>query len=1387
MSLLATSSADPSSAPYLIGQFTWLIIGLIVIAIQFPKLKEKGRSRMATLALMVFWLGAGMMTLISVFKNSSSLTSPVLVGLFALICFALIISSIVLAIIGLTKTFGSHSQRLTGRGAAIWTLCLSGLVMAFAGVGFFKAIKGQVSADRELMVAESEKKLRLDSDKGVMAIEDEESNFRFELSGKDWIELDTQKINPDIDFMASNKRLCANVMVIAEVSGIVEYELEPIAQVIRQRALAAYPGSKATEFYDGEIGGRKVRRMEAESQRGINVIEFQFTLFQENGMFYQVVTSHTGNGRRDQNKKVTESILRSFETIDPEFGYKVSSASRVESVSSDLGGLAIDLRENGWQKWELIEKEASYADDGALYGVSAGIELVATNEVDPNESQSAIDDMFLKVMDIDLEHVDKVIKKTAEIDGRIGTEYLILDEREGGNYWFRIRIAKVQNLAVAVAVWWAQQTENSSIKSTLENAIERASFDPDAAKEPAVYTEKQKESQAEILNNLGLYHFARSRYGAALEYFRRSFELNPDYLVYQQNVLRAAYEGEFTREGLQLVEKNWESVQSDPQSQTLYAIILAQDGKFELAAIEMRSAIENGYDDSDDLLAIVNLIIDGERHEVAAAVMRTVIAQGESERYSVWLAAVLRLGETFDEAEAALEPYVNEGHISIRVAEELVEIKTARGLVSEALEVANRALEVHPDSPDAIELKLDALVELGWLAEAHKTVQLALEQFPERESLINYQEWLDSQVGIDDLSLVSSELKSVGLPEPLAEIMFQVKEAETPEAWQEREVIYDYIVTGYYFEPGEPVRKTVRRRARINTRRAVEYFSTLTFSFDRDGERFFVNRIEVFDEHGVSVASAKRDAFYLSEQSDTEMASDEVTLYAPVNGLAQGYALEWETTWEDTYDSDEFPYSRRYFSSSYPVFEFAQYVIGSIDEVEVVSEKVTQMENLGEGEIAWRLANSPGTEFESSMPDFRELLPVVDLGSNKRSWGEVALEYLKDIEPQLTTDQTMEAVVRDLDLEGLGQREKVMLLVRLVQDRVVYKALEFGATSYIPDTASETWSNRYGDCKDQTIVIYQLLKAAGIRSHPLLINTGSKLTPELPSLDQFDHMVIYVPSLSDQPVIDLVDTEFDPAFGPPHGLGGRMGLLCKDDNPHLIQIAEYPSPWKRPSVKVECEINLGEEPGKIEIRESLAVVGYYGSWLRQSYLDLEPKDYRLEVENTLRDYLPADSAVESVEISNLNDLNKPFTIDVRYTALADEGALEFLPAWKGYYLDMRPSVGRKQPYRFAYPFSIESVVEFDPEQIALEESSEEQATNSSALRFGHAAAEGRSDDDSKVGWRESRSLIGWQAVNLPVVEYYAFYDALDQALETATRQFQLRHGLSAASLQTTEP
>jgi Flp pilus assembly protein TadD len=160
-----------------------------------------------------------------------------------------------------------------------------------------------------------------------------------------------------------------------------------------------------------------------------------------------------------------------------------------------------------------------------------------------------------------------------------------------------------------------------------------------------------------------------------------------------------------------------------------------------------------------------------------------------------------------------------------------------------------------------------------------------------------------------------------------------------------------------------------------------------------------------------------------------------------------------------------------------------------------------------------------------------------------RSWEEVARRY----------GQLADERLRGSDLAGIAARvvpagtpraAAVRLLTAWVHQNVRYTGLELGEAALVPVSPDETLGRRYGDCKDLSLLLVGLLRAAGHEAHIALLKTGwSEVEPELPGLGEFDHAIVRV----DGPEPTWVDPT-DPFVAPgrlPAPDQGRLALVAR--------------------------------------------------------------------------------------------------------------------------------------------------------------------------------------------------------------------------------------------------
>jgi tetratricopeptide (TPR) repeat protein/transglutaminase-like putative cysteine protease len=182
---------------------------------------------------------------------------------------------------------------------------------------------------------------------------------------------------------------------------------------------------------------------------------------------------------------------------------------------------------------------------------------------------------------------------------------------------------------------------------------------------------------------------------------------------------------------------------------------------------------------------------------------------------------------------------------------------------------------------------------------------------------------------------------------------------------------------------------------------------------------------------------------------------------------------------------------------------------------------VTDTTNGSTRTMTWEMKNVPALEYEPGMPPFSSVRAQVHLTSVK-SWQQVAEWYAGLAKKHLQADDNIQRQARSLTNGLIHQLDQIQALYRYASRDVRYVGVELGRSAYEPHPPWETMQNKYGDCKDKAALLVSLLNAAGIQAHMAIVrpNDAGPLMEGLPSPEQFNHAVVYVPCESGDLWID---------------------------------------------------------------------------------------------------------------------------------------------------------------------------------------------------------------------------------------------------------------------------
>jgi len=165
----------------------------------------------------------------------------------------------------------------------------------------------------------------------------------------------------------------------------------------------------------------------------------------------------------------------------------------------------------------------------------------------------------------------------------------------------------------------------------------------------------------------------------------------------------------------------------------------------------------------------------------------------------------------------------------------------------------------------------------------------------------------------------------------------------------------------------------------------------------------------------------------------------------------------------------------------------------------------------GFDERTWDLHDVPALRMEASVPGSYNPYPWIEW-SDFATWGDVArwAERLYPVPARLSPE--LQSAVDGIARQASQDDERVVAVLRLVQQQVRYLGVEIGAGTHAPSAPDVVWARRWGDCKEKALLMVTMLRALGIDASPALVNTDRQadIARDLPSAGSFDHAIVRV-------------------------------------------------------------------------------------------------------------------------------------------------------------------------------------------------------------------------------------------------------------------------------------
>jgi transglutaminase-like putative cysteine protease/tetratricopeptide (TPR) repeat protein len=479
-------------------------------------------------------------------------------------------------------------------------------------------------------------------------------------------------------------------------------------------------------------------------------------------------------------------------------------------------------------------------------------------------------------------------------------------------------------------------------------------------------------------------------------------------------------------------------------------------------------------------------------------------------------------------------------------------------------------------------------------------------------------------------------------PDALAQAPASSKQ-ETRNA--EEAAVFDRILNHVHFEnDGTEVSET-EAVVRIQSQAGVEEFGQLVFGYSSATEKLEVEYVRVRKPDGNVVVTPESTAqdFAPDVLKEAPMYSDYRQRHISVAALQPGDTLEYRTVVRvlTPLATGNFWYE----------YTFPKGVAVSEDRLELDIPKAREVKlktptrqpeihDAGDRRVYTWVVKDIQPERDKDKDDAdEETGPDVQL-TTFTDWKQVAQWYAKLQGERMTVDDNVRKKAVELTKGADTPTEKARRLYDFVARNVRYVSISLGVGRYQPHSASDVLQNGYGDCKDKHTLFSALLRAEGIQSYPVLIDSSRKLDADVPSPAQFDH-VITTARLGAGTELTWLDTtpEVTPFGLILYQLRNKQAVLASEGSEGGLQRTPADSP-----IKTFMHFTLDgkfSEFGALDATLEVTAQGDRDWPMRASFRRFSQAQWKDFVKVLSTNWgLPGD--VDDVQLDSIEDTSKPF-------------------------------------------------------------------------------------------------------------------------------------------------
>src|SRR5579872_66737 len=326
----------------------------------------------------------------------------------------------------------------------------------------------------------------------------------------------------------------------------------------------------------------------------------------------------------------------------------------------------------------------------------------------------------------------------------------------------------------------------------------------------------------------------------------------------------------------------------------------------------------------------------------------------------------------------------------------------------------------------------------------------------------------------------------------------------------------------------------------------------------------------------------------------------------------------------------------------------------------------------GSNQWQWVATNQEAIRPENDMPPWTAVAGMMVISfvpsggaQNKgfENWNDMALWEAGLVHGRRNVSPEIKQKVEELTAGQTTPLAKMRALAKFVQDDIRYVAIELGIGGWQPHPAAETFSHKFGDCKDKATLMSAMLKEIGVDSYYLVVNTRrGTVNSRTPAVNWFNHVILalHLPDAVNDASLSSVYQHktlgrllvFDPTdeltpFGYLRGpLQANFALLVTENGGELIQLPKLAPAMN--GLRRIAKLTLAPT-GALTGQVTETRLGDSAAYQRELLRTVTKDQDRIKPIETVLSQSLANFRVTKASLINLNETNQPFGFEYSFT------------------------------------------------------------------------------------------------------------------------------------------